>query len=59
MAKAKTKKEETMETSPTDEAPHDVKTPPKAGIATLDLDFGRTDLNALRDKLNEVISSLK
>lgn len=31
------------------------KAEPKAAVALLDLEFGRADLNLLRDKLNELI----
>ena len=42
----KAKKVEAEEQSPAEEE--------KGAVATIDVDFGRADLNALRDKVNEL-----
>lgn len=54
MAKKKVEELEAVEAEAA-EAP--VEEAPKA-LARLDADFGREDLNALRDRLNEVIEAL-
>ena len=55
----KTKKKiESLPTEKVVEAPSTVVEPTKVKITSFDGDFGRVDINLLRDKVNEIINFL-
>ena len=58
MKKKKEKKEEVIEKVMLENIEQSVNEHTKQKIGKLDLDFGREDLNKLKDKVNEIIDAI-